>query len=154
MPAAFTKSFAERLDLICPMAVVEAANPMPLEPGTIYIGKGGADMLVSTRIGKMMVVPKPENPEMLWHPSVELLGRTALAHYRAEQIIGVMLTGMGSDGADSFTEIRQRGGRTIAESQDSAVIFGMPKELIDRGGASLTLRAGAVATQVNLWAGN
>jgi two-component system chemotaxis response regulator CheB len=74
MPAAFTKSFADRLDQCCPLTVTEAGHPMPVEPGNIYIGKGGADMLMTMRSGKLTVLPAPENPAYLWHPSVELLG--------------------------------------------------------------------------------
>jgi len=64
----------------------------------------------------------------------------------------VMLTGMGYDGADAFAEIKKQGGRTIAESEDSAVVFGMPKELIDRGGANLVLPVQKIATQLISWA--
>jgi two-component system chemotaxis response regulator CheB len=151
MPAAFTKSFADRLNHACELKVVEASSPMTVEPGTIYIAKGGADMVVANRGGKLTVLPKPENSEFLWHPSVELLGRSVLEHCDPARVIGVMLTGMGYDGADSFTEIKKRGGRTIAESEESSVVFGMPAELISRGGASIVLDAVKVAAQINVW---
>jgi two-component system chemotaxis response regulator CheB len=153
MPATFTGSFADRLDQICPLRVVEAANPLPLEPGTIYLGKGGADMVLSTRAGRLTVLPKPESPQYLWHPSVELLGRSALENCNPAQVIGVMLTGMGNDGSLAFTELRKRGGRTIAESEESAVVFGMPKELIDLGGATVVLAADRVVAQLLAWVG-
>lgn len=153
MPAAFTKSFADRLDQLCALKVVEARHPLPVEPGTIYIGKGDADMVVTKRAGKLTVLAKPENPQFLWHPSVELLGRSVLEHCDPARVIAVMLTGMGHDGADAFAEIKKRGGRTIAESEDSAVVFGMPAELINRGGASVVLAADKVAAQLNSWAG-
>lgn len=153
MPAAFTKPFADRLDAICAIRVVEAAHPMALEPGVAYVGKGGADLTLSKRAGKMTVVPKPETKEYLWHPSVELMGRSALEHFAPKQILGVMLTGMGYDGADAFAEIKKRGGRTIAESKESAVVFGMPAELIERGGASIVLPSDKIAAQINLWVG-
>lgn len=153
MPAGFTKSFADRLDQICALKVLEAGHPMPVEPGAIYIGKGGADMVTTKRAGKLTVLPKPENLEFLWHPSVELLGRSVLEHYDPTRVTAVMLTGMGSDGADAFTEIKKRGGRTIAESEDTAVVFGMPAELINRGGASIVLDAGKVADQLVSWTG-
>ncbi len=104
---------------------------MPIEPGTIYIGKGGADMVLGATRRKLTVLAQAGEPEFLWHPSVELLGRSALEHYDPARLIGVMLTGMGYDGADAFTEIKQRGGRTIAESEETAVVFGMPAELIE-----------------------
>jgi two-component system chemotaxis response regulator CheB len=151
MPASFTLPFAQRLNGICSMPVVEASRPTTLEPGTIYIAKGGADMQVVLRGGKPTVVSSPENPEFLWHPSVELLGRTALEHFDATHILGVMLTGMGNDGSESFANIKKRGGRTIAESEDSAVVFGMPAELIKKGGATVTLHADKIARQINSW---
>lgn len=153
MPASFTRPFADRLDAICALSVVEAAHPMPLEAGTIYIGKGGADILVAQRAGKLTVIAKPENNEFLWHPSVELLGRSVLEHCDPSRVVGVMLTGMGYDGADAFTEIKKRGGRTIAEAQESAVVFGMPAELIERGGASVVLHSEKIAAQINVWVG-
>jgi len=64
-----------------------------------------------------------------------------------------MLTGMGYDGADAFTDIKKQGGRTIAESKATAVVFGMPAELIDRGGATLVLPLEKIAAQINHWAG-
>jgi two-component system chemotaxis response regulator CheB len=154
MPAAFTRTFAERLNELCELEVVEAARPMPIEVGTVYIGKGGADMLVGRRAGKLMVVAKPENREFLWHPSVELLGRSVLEHCDPTSVVAIMLTGMGYDGAEAFTAIKKRGGRTIAESRESAVIFGMPSELIERGGASVVLPAVKIAAQITAWAGH
>ena len=153
MPAAFTRSFAERLDQFCPLKVVEVAGPMPAEAGRIYIAKGGADMVLARRAGKLTVLPKPENNDFLWHPSVEYLGRSILEHCDPLRVVAVMLTGMGSDGADAFAEIKRRGGRTIAESESSAVVFGMPAELIKRGGASLVLPSDQVAAQILSWVG-
>ncbi len=152
MPAAFTAAFAKRLDSICSMSVVEVSKPQTLYPGTIYIAKGGADIAVTRRSGKRMAVPKPESPKYLWHPSVEFLGITALEVYKPENITAVLLTGMGNDGADSFSEIKNRGGKTIAESEETAVVFGMPKELIARNGASLILPADKIGNQLRRWA--
>ena len=153
MPAAFTKAFADRLDQCCPLSVVEAGTALPIVPGRIYIGKGGADIVLANRAGKLSVMPAPENAQYLWHPSVELLGRSVLQHYDAAKTTAVLLTGMGHDGSDAFTEIKKRGGRTIAESEDSAVVYGMPAELVRKGGASLILRAEKVAAQLIAWAG-
>ena len=151
MPPAFTKSFAERLDAQCPLRVVEANAPMSVQAGTIYIGKGGADMVVSRRAGELAVLPKPENPNHLWHPSVELLGRSALECCDAADLIAVMLTGMGNDGSESFSQIRARGGKTIAESEESAVVFGMPAELIKCGGAQVVLSSDKIAAKIVQW---
>lgn len=152
MPPAFTGPFANRMDQLCDLHVVEVTRPMEVAPGTVYIGRGGADVAVTVRANKLTVLVKPESKEHLWHPSAEILGRTVLEHCEAENVIGVMLTGMGYDGADAFTEIKKQGGRTIAESEDTAVVYGMPKELIERGGASLVLPMQKIATQLIAWA--
>jgi two-component system chemotaxis response regulator CheB len=151
MPASFTLPFANRMNDLCELQVVEASRPTTIEPGFIYIGKGGADMVVAQRGGKPTIIPKPENSQFLWHPSVELLGRSVLENYEASNIVAVMLTGMGYDGSDAFTEIKKRGGRTIAESEASCVVFGMPAELISKGGASVVLPADSITKQVLAW---
>jgi two-component system chemotaxis response regulator CheB len=153
MPEAFTRAFAERLNQCCALSVVEAASAVAIHPGQVYIGKGGADTILTTRAGKLTVLPAPENAQYLWHPSVELLGRSVLQHFDPAKTTAVLLTGMGYDGSDAFTEIKKRGGRTIAESEDSAVVYGMPAELVRKGGASLVLSAERVAAQLNAWAG-
>lgn len=151
MPASFTLPFANRMNDLCQLQVVEVSRPMPLEPGTVYVGKGGADIVVVKRAGKLTVLARPESTDFLWHPSVELMGRSVLEHCDLSRVIGVMLTGMGYDGADAFTDIKRKGGRTIAESEESSVVFGMPAELIKRGGASVVLHAGKIANQIIAW---
>jgi len=79
--------------------------------------------------------------------------RRAMIRPGRERLTAVLLTGMGYDGSDAFTEIKKRGGRTIAESEESAVVYGMPAELVGKGGASLVLAAEQVAAQVASWAG-
>lgn len=153
MPAAFTRAFADRLNQCCALEVVEAGSALAIEPGKVYIGRGGADTLLVNRAGRLTVLPSPENPEYLWHPSVELLGRSVLQHYDPKRTTAVLLTGMGHDGSDAFTEIKKRGGRTIAESEDSAVVYGMPAELVRKGGASVVLATERIAAQLSTWAG-
>ncbi len=152
MPGSFTGPFAARLDAQCALTVQEVNRPMPLLPGHVYIARGGSDMVLTRRGGALTALPRPETPGHLWHPSVEVLARSALEHLDASRLLGVMLTGMGYDGADGFTEIKRRGGRTIAESQDTAVVFGMPGELVARGGASVVLPLERIAPQLVSWA--
>lgn len=152
MPPSFTRPFAERINGLCQLEVSELSQPTPIMAGHIYIGKGGADMLIVRRAGRLMATPKPENKEMVWHPSVELLGRSALEHCDPACVIGVMLTGMGNDGAEAFAELKRRGARTVAESEQTAVVFGMPAELIARGGASVVLPCDRIAQQIIHWA--
>jgi two-component system chemotaxis response regulator CheB len=151
MPPSFTGPFAQRLDGLCALHVQEVSRPCLLEPGHVYIGKGGTDVVVSVRAAQRVVLPRPQSADHLWHPSVELLGRSALEHVPARDLVAVMLTGMGSDGADAFAEIANRGGRTIAESEQSAVVFGMPKELIARHGAQKVLPCERIAAQLVDW---
>jgi two-component system, chemotaxis family, protein-glutamate methylesterase/glutaminase len=135
MPAAFTGPFAKRLDRQCGLQVVEVNRPMPLEAGTIYIGRGDADLIVSRRSTGAIAMSVPAQRDYPWHPSVERMVSSALDHYDAAQLIGVLMTGMGRDGADAMTRLRQGGGRTIAEAESSAIVWGMPGELVRNGGA-------------------
>jgi two-component system chemotaxis response regulator CheB len=152
MPAAFTRPFAERLNAACALEVLEVTQPTPVEPGRIYVAKGGADMVVTRRAGVLTVLPKPEHPDHLWHPSVDLLMASVLEHYPASRVVGVLLTGMGYDGAETYTELKKRGGKTIAEDERSCVVYGMPGELVARGGAGIVLTSDKIARQLVLWA--
>ena len=151
MPPNFTDAFARRMDRMCQLQVREVNNAMPLEAGQIYIGMGGTDMIVMERLGRLVVAPKPESPDHPWHPSVDVLVNSAMRHLEPSQITGVQLTGMGDDGARAMTELKQRGGRTIAEAESTAVVFGMPNELIQRGGATVVLPCHQVARQLIGW---
>jgi two-component system chemotaxis response regulator CheB len=151
MPANFTGPFSQRMNNLCALQVSEVTRPTPIEPSNIYIGRGGADIILGRRGTGISALIQPENSNYLWHPSVELLARSALEHFPAEQIVGVMLTGMGYDGADAMAEVRKRGGKTIAESEETAVVFGMPAELINRGGATVTAPCDQIAKHLMNW---
>jgi two-component system chemotaxis response regulator CheB len=151
MPANFTDTFARRMDSLCALKVVEVAAGMPLAAGQVYIGRGGTDLTVTERAGRLFAAPRPEAPGVLWHPSVEVMVDTAMQHLPPQRLVGVMLTGMGNDGAAAMTRLRKSGGRTIAESEDTAVVFGMPHELIEMGGASLVLPCSGIAAQLRAW---
>ena len=151
MPPNFTDAFARRMDRLCALQVREVNNAMPLEAGQVYIGMGGTDMIVMERLGRLVVAPKPESPDHPWHPSVDVLVNSAMRHFEPQHITGVQLTGMGDDGARAMTELKQRGGRTIAEAESTAVVFGMPNELIQRGGATVVLPCHQVARQLIGW---
>jgi len=152
MPGNFTDTFARRMDSLCRLTVRECSSTLPIEPGHVYIGKGGTDMVVVERLGRLAVQPRPEHPDHPWHPSVDVLVDSAMARMPAERLVGVLLTGMGDDGAKAMARLKQQGGRTIAEAESTAVVFGMPAELIERGGASLVLPCGDVARQIAVWA--
>ncbi len=151
MPASFTGPLARRLDGICALTVVEAAAPMPIAPGHIYIGRGDADMIVSARPGGPVVTPAPSSAEHRWHPSVDRLVTSAMQHLPATRLIGVLMTGMGNDGATAMTRLRAEGGHTIAEAEETAVVWGMPGELVRAGGAEIVLPLEAIAGRLLDW---
>lgn len=151
MPPHFTEAFARRMGSLCRLPVQEVVHPVPLEPGNVYIARAGTDLVVGPRAGRLYALPRPETPAMPWHPSVEVMVDSAMKHLPPHRLVGVMLTGMGHDGAEAMARLHRAGGRTIAESADTAVVFGMPNELIQRGGASLVLPAHAIAAQLRNW---
>jgi len=151
MPANFTDTFARRMDSLCALKVLEVTSAMAIEAGHVYIGRGGTDITVTARVGVLHVAPRPETPTVLWHPSVEVMVDSAMQNLPSRQLLGVMLTGMGNDGADAMTRLHAAGGKTIAESADTAVVFGMPNELIERRGATLVLPCTAIAAQLHHW---
>jgi two-component system chemotaxis response regulator CheB len=153
MPATFTRVFAERLNTICALQVEEVQKRSKLEPGHVYIAAGDADVEVSKLGFGPVATTVPEDPDMPWHPSVDRMVKSAVTQLGAETLVGVLLTGMGDDGAAAMKELHDQGGRTIAESEETAIIFGMPHELIERGGANVVLPCQSVASQLVSWAG-
>jgi two-component system chemotaxis response regulator CheB len=137
MPKSFTGPFAKRLDRQCALETVEVGSPMPVLAGKIYIGRGDADLIVARRASGMVVLPTPAQRDYPWHPSVERMVTSALDLYEPSRLLGVLLTGMGRDGADAMTRLSTLGGRTIAEAESTAVVWGMPGELVKNGGATL-----------------
>jgi two-component system chemotaxis response regulator CheB len=152
MPAAFTGPLARRLDRLCALRVVEVTEPTPIRPGTAYVARGDADMIVSLRPGGPIVMAVPADPALRWHPSVERLVATAMAHIDVARLIGVLMTGMGNDGAADMARLRARGGRTIAEAEEPAVVWGMPGELVRAGGAELVAPLPEIAHHLMSWA--
>jgi two-component system chemotaxis response regulator CheB len=151
MPGAFTGPFARRMDGLCELNVVEVERSMPLEPGTVYIARGDADLVVSRRGGSVNANPMPASRAHVWHPSVELMVRSALSVLPADRLVGIELTGMGDDGAAAMAELHRRGGLTIAQDEESSIVFGMPQELIRLGGATHVMSSDLIAGQLNQW---
>jgi two-component system chemotaxis response regulator CheB len=147
IPASFTGPLAKRLDRLCAISVVEVTEPVSLRPGFAYIGHGDADIVIA-RKADLTAMPVPSDPDYLWHPSVDRLVRTAMDHVPPEQLIGVLMTGMGNDGAEAMSVMRKRGGRTIAESEATAVVWGMPGELVRLGGADWVIPLPSIAQRL------
>lgn len=148
MPASFTGSLATRLDGICALRVTEVTQPTPLKPGYVYIARGDADIVIARRTSGIVAMSKPARADYPWHPSVDRLVRTAMEHVPASQLVGVLMTGMGNDGALAMTELHARGGKAIAEAEDTAVVWGMPGELVKAGGADWVTPLSAIADQL------
>ena len=129
MPAHFTKAFAERMDKICLVSVKEAENNDTVLRGQVLIAPGNYHMLLH-RNGSRYYVEIREGPLVSRHrPSVDVLFRSA-ARYAGKNALGVIMTGMGDDGAKGMLELKQAGAYTIAQDEASCVVFGMPKEAI------------------------
>ncbi|ABD90133.1 chemotaxis-specific protein-glutamate methyltransferase CheB [Rhodopseudomonas palustris] len=151
LPATFTGAFAKRLDRECALNVVEVDVPRQLEPGTVYIGRGDADVIVAPRPSGLIALSVPARRDYPWHPSVERMVDSALEHYDGKRLLGVLMTGMGDDGATAMTRLQALGGRTIAEAESTAVVWGMPGELVRQGGATLVLPVEEIAAAVIEW---
>jgi two-component system chemotaxis response regulator CheB len=135
MPESFTNSLARRLDGLCALTVQEVRKPTPLRAGNVYIGRGDADILISKRGADLSATAAPALRDYPWHPSVDRLVRSAMNHLPLSQLVGVLMTGMGNDGAEAMALVHRGGGRTIAEAEETAVVWGMPGELVKAGGA-------------------
>jgi two-component system chemotaxis response regulator CheB len=134
MPAHFTRVFAQRLDSVCAMAVVEATDRQPLKRGVAYIAPGDFHLEVAAH-GFELQAALNAGPHIHYQrPAVDTLFKSA-ARLCGVPIVGLLLTGMGSDGAEGMVALRQAGAITIAEAEQSCVVFGMPAEAIARGGA-------------------
>ena len=147
MPPTFTRLFAERVNRLAAYDVREASDGEMLVPGTVYIAPGGMQSEVR-RIaeGLQMRVFHAEVND-LYAPSVDRLFRSASDACR-ERLVAVIMTGMGDDGASAIRLIRERGGRTIAESSESAIIFGMPAEAIKTGAVEEVLPLSAIPAAI------
>lgn len=147
MPAAFTSAFARRLDSVCCIAVKEALDGERVLPGHAYIAPGDRHLLLD-RSGANYVTRIMDGPAVSRHrPSVDVLFRSA-ANCAGKNAIGVILTGMGDDGANGMLEMKQAGAYTLAQDEDSCVVFGMPKEAIARGGVDEIVALSAMTSRV------
>ena len=143
MPPTFTRLFAERVNKLTPWDVKEAANGEMLVPGTVYIAPGGQQSEVRRIAEGLQVRVFPAGLNDIHAPSVDRLFRSASDACR-DRLVAIIMTGMGDDGADAMRAVKERGGRTIAESSDSAIIFGMPAEAIRTGAVDDVLALSAI----------
>jgi len=147
MPERFTAEFANRLNGICQIEVKEAQNSDRVVPGRALIAPGGRHMLLR-RNGAQYFVEVMDGPLVNRHrPSVDVLFRS-VAKCAGANALGVIMTGMGDDGAAGLAEMRAAGARTVAQDEESCVVFGMPKEAIKRGAVEKTLPLNTLAREI------
>lgn len=134
MPPAFLTTFTERLNKKTAMPCIETEAGMTVEQGKIYIAKGGYHLKLRQKASGGIIIRQTKDPHHLFMPSVDIAMHSVCDIFGSDTI-GVLMTGMGRDGAEAMERIYKSGGMTIAESEDTAIVFGMPKEAIKRGAA-------------------
>jgi two-component system chemotaxis response regulator CheB len=149
MPPMFTASFAKRLDDHCQMPFKEAQNADPIVKGQGMVAPGGLHLIVRKHITRSEYIVRLTSlpAGTLFTPSVDVTMYSILESF-GKRTVGVLLTGMGSDGADAMVAIRKAGGITIAEAESTAVVFGMPREAIERGGAEIIAPSYNIAQEI------
>jgi two-component system chemotaxis response regulator CheB len=152
MPEVFTRAFADRLDTVCRISVKEAERNDTVLRGRALIAPGNQHVLLK-RSGARYYVEIKDGPLVSRHrPSVDVLFRSA-ARYAGRNAVGVILTGMGDDGASGMLEMKQAGAATIAQDEATSVVFGMPNEAIKRGAVDSILPLHAIAESILIHAG-
>jgi two-component system chemotaxis response regulator CheB len=147
MPEEFTARFAQRLDKLCRITVKEAADNDSVLRGQALIAPGNHHLLLK-RSGARYYVEIKDGPLVSRHrPSVDVLFRSA-ARYGGRNVVGVIMTGMGDDGAKGMLEMKEAGAFNIAQNEASCVVFGMPAEAIKSGGVDRVMPLGAIAPEV------
>jgi two-component system chemotaxis response regulator CheB len=132
MPAAFTGPFAKRLDGVCRITVKEAEDGERLQHGVAYVAPGGRHLRIDQKVSRIDVRVVDEPREALYKPSASVLF-DAVAAGVGRRALGVVLTGMGSDGLEGMRTLKAKGGRALAQSDSTCVVYGMPKAIVDAG---------------------
>lgn len=147
MPPGFTRAFAARLDGLCRLKVTEAADAERLEPGEVVIAPAGRHLTVNASLVTRLSL-EPRSARHI--PSVDRLFASA-AEARPGRVLGILLTGMGDDGAHGLSLIRAQGGVTIAESEESCAVYGMPRAAVALGAAQHVMPVGEIAGALGAW---
>ena len=147
MPAAFTGPFAKRLDTQCAISVKEAEQGDKIQPGYAYIAPGGRHMLLERHGATPELTISAEPANELYKPSASIL-MNSVAQINPRRTVGVILTGMGSDGCAGIKTLKESGGYILAQSEASCVVYGMPKAVVDAGLADQIIDIGDMATAI------
>ena len=150
MPENFTYTFAKRLNDICAISIKEAENGEKILHGTVYIAPGGYHMMIKT-VGKDKYIKIANGPKVFnQRPAVDVLFNS-IAENIGKNAVGVLLTGMGRDGAVGLLNIKNKGGYTVAQDEKTSIVFGMPKEAIELGAAQEILPLPKISGQLKLF---
>ncbi len=154
MPAGFTRSFAQRLDALCAVTVREATHAERVLPGHVYLAPGGEQHMKLDRSGANYVIAlQASEPVNRHRPSVDVLFQSA-AQAAGRNAIGVLLTGMGKDGAAGLLAMKRAGAHTLAQDEASCVVFGMPREAIQLGAADEVVPLSEMSERILMCAGD
>lgn len=149
MPPKFTKSLADRLDGMSKVKVKEAEHDEEVKPGCVYIAPGGFHMHVKEAgIGRVKIQISEEPSGTLHRPAVDVMMKSVFAIY-GKNMLGVIMTGMGKDGYEGIKELKQAGGYAIAQDEESCVVYGMPKAIVDGGLADAILPLKNIADTIS-----
>lgn len=132
MPSTFTKPFADRLDGLCKVRVKEAEHGEPVHPGTVYVARGGIHLLYRQRGTVSLVEQSLEPASSIHRPSVDVLFHSVVENF-SKPVLAMILTGMGNDGAKGMEALKKRGAHTLAEAEESCVVYGMPRAAAEKG---------------------
>jgi two-component system chemotaxis response regulator CheB len=133
MPPNFTGPFADRLNQLSAITVKEAEDNEPVQKGTAYIAPGRGHMgIIKKRLTETLITISSDKGEYIYKPSVDALMLSVVGVFSG-QVLGIILTGLGNDGEGGMRELKNKGGRTMAESEKSCVVYGMPKSVIQAG---------------------
>lgn len=132
MPASFTKPFAERLDNLCEVDVKEAEHGETAHPGIVYIAPGGVHLNIRQRGTQLVIELNPEPSTTIHRPSVDVMFQSVAENY-SRQVLAMILTGMGADGAKGMEQLKAKGAHTMSEAEESCVVYGMPRAAFERG---------------------
>lgn len=147
MPAGFTAAFSKRLNSLCEVEVKEAQHGDPVLRGHVLIAPGDKHMLLERQGARYQVAVKDGPPVSRHRPSVDVLFRSA-ARAAGRNAMGVIMTGMGDDGARGLLELKEAGATTLAQDEATSIVFGMPKEAIARGAAQKVLALEHIAREI------
>jgi two-component system chemotaxis response regulator CheB len=151
MPANFTQAFAERLNRLSSLDIQEARGGETIEAGKVFISPGGRNLKLVNISGRLYTLVDDPEKNAKYIPSISDLYKSVAAA-AGSKVLAIQLTGMGSDGADGIVAIKNAGGATIAESEDTAVVFGMPKEAIATGQVDHVIKLDEIPAEVERFA--